>query len=185
MLSIAHTHLYLGISIEISICFQSAMAEVFGIVASAISLGGLVVKIIKAGTQIAALYREIQDASDEVSFRLRELQILSRILKDSNYISSDARDLCELCLSELHLVLAELQSQIHRSRGFRRQVASAKVIVKKDVMQRLESRLERSVRLLMFANQSHISSTQNLMISKQNDISSTQILLLDNQDAMM
>lgn len=141
--------------------------------------------IIKAGTQIIALYNEIQDASDEVAFRLQELQILSRILENSNSISLDARNLCELCLSELHLVLAELQSQIRRYRGFRRQVASAKVIVKKDTMQKLESRLERSVRLLMFANQSHILSTQNLVLRNQDAMSSSQTLLLGNQDAML
>lgn len=161
------------------------MAEVFGIVASGVSLAGLVGTIIKAGTQITALYNEIQDAYDEVAFRLQELQILSRILGNSNSISSDARSLCELCLSELHLVLAELQSQIRRSRGFRRQVASAKVIVKKDMMQKLESRLERSIRLLMFANQSHLLSTQNLVLRNQNAMSSTQTLLLDSQDAML
>lgn len=176
---------YLSLPIKITICLQSAMAEVFGIVASGIPLGGLIGTIIKAGTQIIALYNEIQDASDQVAFRLQELQLLSRILENSNCISSDARNLCELCLDELHLVLAELQSQIRRSRGFRRQVASAKVILKKDVMQKLESRLERSIRLLMFANQSHLLSTQNLVLSNQNAMSSTQTLLLDNQDAML
>lgn len=161
------------------------MAEVFGIIASGIPLAGVVGTIFKAGTQIRALYCEIEDASDEVAFRLQELQILSRSLKGTNSISSDARDLCELCLSELHLVLAELQSQIHRSRGFRRKVASAKVIVKKDVLRKLESRLEKSVRLLMLANQSHISSTQNLMVRNQNDILSSQTLLVDNHDAIL
>lgn len=178
-------HSYSSLSIKISVSLQSAMAEVFGIVASGISLGGLMGTIIKAGTQIIALYNEIQDASDEVAFRLQELQILSRILENSNSISLDARNLCELCLSELHLVLAELQSQIRRYRGFRRQVASAKVIVKKDTMQKLESRLERSVRLLMFANQSHILSTQNLVLRNQDAMSSSQTLLLGNQDAML
>lgn len=141
--------------------------------------------IIKAGTQIIALYNEIQDAPDEVAFRLQELQILSRILENSNSISLDARKFCELCLSELHLVLAELQSQTCRSRGFRRQVASAKVVVKKDMMQKLEGRLERSVRFLMLANQSHILSTQNLVLRNQEAMSSSQTLLLGNQDAIL
>ncbi|KAG6364222.1 hypothetical protein INS49_005820 [Diaporthe citri] len=143
------------------------MAETVGIIASGIQIAGLIGTITKAGLQIRALYHEIQDASDDVAFRLQELQILSGILEDSNSISSNARNLCGLCLSELHLVLAELQSQIRRSRGIRRKVASAKVIVKKDVMQKLERRLERSVQFLMLANQIHTSSTQSLVLRNQ------------------
>lgn len=161
------------------------MAETVGIIASSFQIAGLIGTITKAGLQIRALYHEIQDASDEVAFRLQELQILSEILRDSNSTSSNARNLCELCLSELHLVLAELQSQIHRSRGIRRKVASAKVIIKRDVMQKLDSRLERSVRFLTLAHSLQILSNQNVVHHNQNAISSNQALLLHNQDAML
>lgn len=161
------------------------MAEVFGIVAGAIPLGGLVGTIMKSGTQIRALYHEIHDASDEVAFRIQELQVLSSILEESTSISSDARNLCELCLSELHLVLAELQSQICRSRGLKRKVASTKVIVKKDVMQKLERRLEKSVQFLMLAHETHSASTQSLVIHNQNAMLSSQNLILENQEVIL
>lgn len=161
------------------------MAEAVGIVASSIQIGGLIVTIAKAGLQIQTLYHEIQDASDEVAFRLQELRILSGILQASESISPKAESLCELCLSELHIVLAELQSQIYQSRGIKRIVASAKVIVKKDVMQKLESRLGRSVQFLMLANQIRMSSIQSLVLRNQNTMSSTQALILRNQDAML
>lgn len=161
------------------------MAETVGIIASGIQIAGLIGTIAQAGLQIRALYHEIQDAADDVAFRLQELQILSEILDDSNSISSNARSLFEMCLSELHLVLVELQSQIHRSRGIRRKVASAKVIVKRDVMQKLDSRLERSVRYLMLAQSIHILSNQNLVLRNQDAMSSTQNLVLHNQDDMM
>lgn len=66
-----------------------------------------------------------------------------------------------------------------------RKVASAKVVVKKELMQKLESRLERSVRFLMLANQSHMLSTQNLVLHNQNAMSSSQNLVLHNQEAML
>ncbi|KAI7775444.1 hypothetical protein LA080_006821 [Diaporthe eres] len=161
------------------------MAETVGIVASGIQIAGLIGTIAQAGLQIRALYHEIQDASDDVTFRLQELQILSGILDDSNSISSNARNLCAMCLSELHLVLAELQSQIHRSRGIRKKVASVKVMVRRDVMQKLDSRLERSVRYLMLAQSIHIISNQNLVLRNQDAMSSTQTLVLHKQDDMM
>lgn len=161
------------------------MAETLGIIASGFQIAGLIGTITKAGFQIRALCHEIQDASNETAFRLEELDILSEIIKDSNSISPNARNLCELCLSELRLVLAELQLQIHRSRGIRKKVASAKVIIKKDLMQKLDSRLERSVQLLMLAIQIDTSSTQSLVLRNQSIMSSTQALILHNQDAML
>lgn len=143
------------------------MAEVLGIFASGLQVAGLVGKIVKAGLQIRTLYREIQDASDEVAFRLQELEILSAVLEDSNSVSSNATSLCGRCLSELDLVLVELQSQLHRSKGIRRKVASTKVVMKKDVMQKMESRLERAVQFLMLANQSHILASQSLVLHNQ------------------
>lgn len=176
---------YRLVSLDITTYPASAMAETVGIIASGIQIAGLIGTIAQAGLQIRALYHEIQDASDDVAFRLQELQILSEILDDSNFISSNARSLCAMCLSELHLVLAEMQSQIHRSRGIRRKVASAKVMVKRDVMQKLDSRLERSVRYLMLAQSIHIFSNQNLVLRNQDAMSSSQTLVLHNQDDMM
>lgn len=160
------------------------MAEVVGIVASGVSITGLVGTITKAAMQIRTLYHEIQDAPDEVAFRLEELQILAGILEESSSVSSKAKAFCELCLSELEPILAELQSRIHGSRGFKRKLASAKVVVKKDVMMKLENRLERSIRLLMLANSSHMESIQSLVLRNQDAMLSTQNLILQNQ-AMM
>lgn len=175
----------LPLSLRTGSCPRFTMAEVVGILASSIQIGGLIGTIANAGLQIQTLYHEIQDASEEVAFGLQELQILSGILQAADSISPNAQSLCKRCLSELHNVLDELQSQIYRSRGFKKIVASAKVIVKKDVLQKLERRLERSVQLLMLANQIHMSSTQSLVLLNQNTMSSTQALILHNQDSML
>lgn len=64
-------------------------------------------------------------------------------------------------------------------------MAAAKVILKRDVMQKLESRLERSVRLLSLAQSIHILSNQNLVYYNQTAILSNQTLVLHNQDAIL
>lgn len=160
------------------------MAEVVGIIASGVSLAGLVGTVTKVTTQIRTLYDEIQDAPEEVDFRLQELQILAGILEESISVSSKAKALCELCYSELQLILVELQSQTHRSRGLKRKMASAKVVVKKDVMTKLDTRLERSIQLLMLANSTRMESTQSLVLRNMDALKSTQNLILQNQ-AMM
>lgn len=176
---------YLLISVNIKTYPQCAMAETLGVIASGFQVAGLIGTITKAGFQIRALCHEIQDAPNEIAFRLEELDVLSGIIKESNSISSNARNLCGLCLSELRLILAELQSQIHRSRGIRNKVASAKVILKKDLIQKLDSRLKRSVQWLMLAIQIDTSSTQSLVLRNQGIMSSNQALLLHKQDAML
>lgn len=170
--------------LSIAICLRSSMAEAVGIIASGISITGLIGTITKAAMQIRTLYHEIQDAPDEMAFRPQELQILSDILKQSSAVSLAAKSLCELCFSELQLILVELQSQIYQSRGLKRKVASAKVVVKKDVMNKLDTRLERSIRLLMLANSTRMESTQRLVLRNMDALKSTQNLILNNQGAM-
>lgn len=143
------------------------MAEVLGTIATGLQVAALAGKIISAGLQIRTLYHEIQDASEEVTLRLQELEALSENLKDSELVSSKARRFCERCVSELDLVLGDLEGQIQKSRGIRMKVASTKVILKKDTIRKLERRLERSVQLLGFANQCLMTSRLGLMLDKQ------------------
>lgn len=84
-------------------------------------------------------------APDELAFRLQELHLLAGILSRSNSVSSDAASFCERCLSGLGLVLSELESHVTRSKGIRHKVASTKVVLKKQLIQKLDNRLSRSV----------------------------------------
>lgn len=147
------------------------MAEVVGIIASRIQVAGLAGQIAGIGLKIRALCQEIEDAPDDLSFRLQELQLFSGIISRSNSVSSEVRSFCERCLSELGLVLAELESNIQKSRGIRKKVESTKVVFKKQLIQKLDDRLCRSVQLLQLASSSHMASNYDA--------------ILQNQDAMM
>ncbi|KAJ0114130.1 hypothetical protein J7T55_007964 [Diaporthe amygdali] len=143
------------------------MAEVLGTIASGLQVAALAGKIISIGLQIRTVYHEIQDASEEVTLRLQELEALSETLQDSKSVSSKVRRFCERCLCELYLVLGDLEGHIQKSKGIRRMVASTKVILKKDTIRKLESRLDRSVQLLGLANQCLMASRLSLMLDKQ------------------
>lgn len=147
------------------------MAEVLGIIASSVQVAGLAGQIAGIGLKIRALYQELQDVPEELSFRLEEVQLLSEILSRSNPVSSDVKSFCERCLSELGLVLEELESNVRKSRGIRKKVASTKVVLKKQLIQKLDNRLCRSVQFLQLAANSQIASNYGVM--------------LQNQDAMM
>jgi len=153
------------------ICRSFCMAEVLGIIASSVQVAGLAGQIAGVGLKIRALYQEIQDAPDELAFRLQELHLLAGILSRSNSGSSDAASFCERCLSDLNLTLSELESQVRRSKGIRQKVATTKVVLKKQLIQKLDSRLCRSVQLLQLAANVHMASSYSL--------------ILQNQDAMM
>ncbi|KAK2604111.1 hypothetical protein N8I77_007068 [Diaporthe amygdali] len=146
------------------------MAEVLGTIASGLQVAALAGKIISVGLKIRTLCHEIQDASEEVTLRLQELEALSETLQDSKLVSSKARRFCERCISELYLVLGDLEGHIQKSRGMKRMVASTKVILKKDTIRKLESRLDRSVQLLGLATQCLMEAKISLMLDKQDAI---------------
>ncbi|KAG8165490.1 hypothetical protein KVR01_004042 [Diaporthe batatas] len=143
------------------------MAEVLGIIASSVQIAGLAGQIAGIGLKIRALYQEIQGAPEELAFRLHEIRLLAGILSHSNSASPDVANFCERCLSELSLVLLELEAQVTKSRGIRHKVASTKVVFKKQLIQKLDDRLCRSVQLLQLAANSHMASSYGLILQNQ------------------
>lgn len=144
------------------------MAEVLGIFASSIQVAGLAMQIAGMGLKIRAIYQDVQGAPEDLTFRLQELNFLAGILTRSNSNSPDVASFCEHCLAELSLVLSELESKIKKSKGIRQKVAATKVFLKKQLIQKLDHRLCRSVQLLQLATNSHMVSSYDLIIQNQN-----------------
>lgn len=143
------------------------MAEVLGLIASSVQMAALAKQITGVAMKMRALYHEIQDAPEELAVRLQELHLLAGILSRSNLVSPDVASLCESCLSELKMVLRELELHVNRSKGIRQKLASTKVVLKKRLIQKLDDRLCRSVQLLQLATSSHMASSYSQIIQKQ------------------
>lgn len=143
------------------------MAEVLGTVASGMQLASLAAKIVTIGLKIHALYREMQGASAEITASLEEIHLLAQILEElgkspmaTHIVLLKARSQCEKCLQELQATLHNMERDIQTSRGFISKILRLNVIIRKDAVARMEHRLETSLRLVLFAVQLAMFSSQ-------------------------
>lgn len=143
------------------------MAEVLGTVASGLQVASLAAKMVTVGFKVHALYREIQGASAEITSSLEEIHLLAQILEElgkspmaTHIVLLKARSHCEKCLQELQATLHNLERDIQTSRGFISKILRLNVIIRKDAVARMERRLETSLRLVLFAIQLAMFSSQ-------------------------
>lgn len=143
------------------------MAEVLGTVASGLQVASLAAKMVTIGSKVYALYREIQGASAEITASLEEIHLLAQILEElgkspmaTHIVLLKARSHCEKCLQELEATLHNLERDIQASRGFISKILRLNMIIRKDVVARMEHRLETSLRLVLFAIQLAMFSSQ-------------------------
>lgn len=143
------------------------MAEVLGTVASGLQVAALAAKIISIGFKVRTMYDEMQGASAEVAASLDEINILAQILEElgkspiaTHVVLMKARSHCEKCLQELESTLRTLERNIQTSRGFLSKFLRLNIIIHKDVLIRMEHRLETSLRIVIFAIQLAMFSSQ-------------------------
>ncbi|KAK1958602.1 hypothetical protein LY78DRAFT_563104, partial [Colletotrichum sublineola] len=136
------------------------MAEVLGVVTSGINIASLVGSILKVGLKTSELLKEVQQHPAEIAHRLQDLQLLALSISQSEKAQSaltnppaleHARLQCQRCLNELQLALEEFSAQISQARGLKRSITVAKVVLKRDTLDRIERRLKHAFNTLMLA----------------------------------
>lgn len=143
------------------------MAEVVGIVGSAVGIAQLAGIIITAGTKISGILKDMDGIPDEISDRLEQLHVLSLSLQHSEgmdnttknasfLIMHNARQHCQTCLSRLSRMLETLTDRLQTARGAKRKLVLARHILGKDELAKIERRLSHSVELLTIANQMYL-----------------------------
>lgn len=143
------------------------MAEVLGTVASGLQVAALAAKIISVGFKVRTLYNQMQGASAEITASLEEINILAQILEElgkspmaTHGVLMKARSHCEKCLQELESTLHTLERNVQTSRGFLSKLLRLNIIIHKDTLTKMEHRLETSLRIVLFAIQLAMFSSQ-------------------------
>ena len=132
------------------------MAEVVGVVASAISISGLVLQIFDAVQKIRTFCTAVRDAPKEIKDTLDELEIFAQILlelqadseseKKEELMSLSVRRClrsCQKAAEDLAAVAVSLAEGLSGSKS-RRQWASIKKVLKNEMIKENYSRLERA-----------------------------------------
>ncbi|KAK1996515.1 hypothetical protein LX36DRAFT_722855 [Colletotrichum falcatum] len=141
------------------------MAEILGVVASGINIASLAGSILKVGFKTSELLKEVQQYPTEIAERLQDLQLLALNIGQSEKAQpalpsqpalEHARLQCQRCLSELQLALEDFSTKISQARGLKRSITVAKVVLKRDTLDRIERRLKHAFDTLMLAHQVYV-----------------------------
>lgn len=145
------------------------MAEVLGAVASSFAIAGVVVKGGTAIAKLRSLWAQVKDAPNTIDDLLVQLEILEPMLADfESQLAQECAPLrvgifnnagavrsaryCRMVMDELKGIVSELSAEIESSRRKTRSVAKVRVVLKKDILSRLQEQLERAVRFMNLAH---------------------------------
>ena len=144
------------------------MAEIVGVVSSAITIGTIAAQITSSIVRLRSYWNQVQNAPEDIHDMIYELEALNEMLAVVE--GSVIQDALPSPLSNPHSLsrclqyskiaatrLAELSNSLERdlqaTNQLRRRWASAKVVLKKERIERHEAKLDRAIRLLSFAYQ--------------------------------
>ena len=142
------------------------MAETIGVLASGIAVAQLAGEVGSAIVRLKGLWDEIADAPEKIRELIQDLQILDPLLWEiqiqfnmnnppiQDWDDSSARlsmVYCQQALQALSDHVNDLNDEIATSKGIRRKMVAAKLVLRKDVLRKLETKLQSAIRLLQMA----------------------------------
>ncbi|KAK1977449.1 hypothetical protein LZ30DRAFT_258666 [Colletotrichum cereale] len=145
------------------------MAEVFGVVVSALTVAGMVSKFSTSIFKLRQLWDEVQDAPEDIRQRIRQLAIVKPMLEEMEAGLRDdgqhrirdsgaaglSLEYCRQAADELELLAEDLQGRISRAKRSRGLV-KLKVTLKKDVLKRYHERIQFALQLLALSQHTYI-----------------------------
>ena len=144
------------------------MAEIIGIVASGIAIGQATAALTSSLLKLKSLWNEFRDVPEDLLHLVHELEIVYLVLAES-----DPQGTSETCTpssrslelawqltndgaKELKCLVDDLEAELKQNQRWKGKFMAAKVVLKRDQIKRLKSRLKTCIRLLTLANQSKI-----------------------------
>lgn len=144
------------------------MAETIGVVASGIAIGSLAAGITSSIVKLKSYWDQVQNAPDDIHDLIEELEVFSHLLADiaddqqQNSMSSLVFDStaisrclqhCQRGADRLKALTDNLSMELDALTRTKRKWASAKVVLKKDQIDKCKEKLERAIRLLSLSYQ--------------------------------
>ena len=144
------------------------MAEV---VASGLTIGSLAVGIANSAVKLRSIWDQVHDAPDDILYLIGDLERLRYMLVDSEefqqrnptsslVLDSTSMSRClQRCKEEvdrLKELTDGLSNHLENSSKFKKKKAAAKIVLKKDLINRYKARLDGTLRTLTLAHQMYM-----------------------------
>ncbi|KAK6226413.1 hypothetical protein QIS74_02460 [Colletotrichum tabaci] len=144
------------------------MAEVFGVVVSALTVAEMAGKFGASIVKLKKLWDEVQDVPNEIAHLFRQLEILRPVLAEmeaefsqrTHRVHHDSAanlsmEYCQQAVGELDALAEELQSRINAARRSRRHITKLKVTFKREQIQAYQEKIRFAMQLLTSSQQSY------------------------------
>ena len=150
------------------------------VVASSITIGALAASIAKSVVKLKACWEAIQDASEDVHFLVKRVELLSLVLRDiqddqtQNPVSrllldgstvSTCLEICKAAADRLGQLVDKMATSIESPRQLKKKFASVKVVVKKNRIERFEAELQSCISLLQLSHETYTRSVSRFRIT--------------------
>ena len=144
------------------------MAEVLGAVASGVTMGALAGQIALSVLKLKSFLEAIKDAPENIRFLIDEIESVQFLLADiedgfpqnpyaerlvQNHSISRCLLLCERGVEKLTRLVNEIDTELHKVGFLRRKLAGVKLVWRRDRLDKYNTELESSVRLLALSYQ--------------------------------
>jgi hypothetical protein len=144
------------------------MAEVVGVVASGISIGSLTVHIATSISKLKSFWDNIQEAPEDITSLIEEISDLHELLADieddqrrnpisslllDGTVSSRCLEHCKRAADRLSELVDKISMDIQSSSRVKRKWVAAKVVLKRDRLEKYRSKMERTIRLMTLSYQ--------------------------------
>lgn len=154
--------------INISFTFVDTMAELVGVVSSAITFAALAVQVGKSVQTLKDFRDSMRDAPDDLNCLVREVEVFGSIMADidadlsqnpvalamtSSQHTSQSLLLCKEAVYSLDALCRELLQDLGSSNRLRRSYQAAKIVLRQRKIEKHISKLHNVVRLLMLSQQ--------------------------------
>ena len=144
------------------------MAEILGIVSSAITVIEVAGKIGPKMIALKKLWDEVQSIPEVISDQMEQLELLCPILGDIENEFSKTREIiqndtmarksfeyCRRAALELEKLIERLQDQITSGKRRKRTLAQFKVTLKKNLIEEYQRKLDNAIRLVMLSQNTY------------------------------
>ncbi|TIC97482.1 hypothetical protein CH35J_006618 [Colletotrichum higginsianum] len=151
------------------------MAEVFGVVVSALTVAEMAGKFGASIVKLKKLWDEVQDVPNEIAHLVRQLEILRPVLAEmeaefsqrTHRVHRDSAanlsmEYCQQAVGELDALAEELQSRINTAKRSRRHITKLKVTFKKEQIQAYQNKIRFALQLLALSQQTYTISLVKL-----------------------
>ena len=144
------------------------MAEVFGLIASGVSIGALAGQIASSVVKLKSYLDQVRDVPEDISILINEIEDLHFLLCDieddqrrnpysamllDNNSATRCLDRCKRGVERLQRVVDEIALEFERFKPMKRRWKATKIIFKWDRVEKYKTELASAVRLLTLSHQ--------------------------------